>query len=466
MSACSLVDDFSRLEQQDLVSEPFVEIISPNQKDENNNQQRQLILWWHQFNQPQLNQLVDQALAHNFDLKLAVANVLESRALVDSAFGRFWPSLDIGVSGSRENVRTANVNNYATQYGMNLSLSWQLDLFGRLRHAHSAAKADLSALEKDRDALTHTLIASVLRQYVERVIVNRRLQVARQIVRSRTLTLKTVDRRYRNGVTGTSAVDVRLARENLLSSEANVSALVLNLQLANHAFDTLLGQTLVNRNTDQPVLSDLSDLDEQVIAIPLALLDQRPDIQAAEFRTIARNHQIGVALADLFPDLTLTGRLGTNSESLSRFFSLDNLIASVAAELATTLFKGGSLRAEVSAARARLQAQAARYSQILLTAVREVEDALASNRLLDQRLVLVRQQLTEAREAEKLAKQRYSRGIDSLLIVLETERRRQDAEDLLLRVDQLRWNARIDLHLAIGGQWLELESADNKQAGL
>lgn len=454
-SGCSLINDFQRVKQEKLVEQQAYLQLAPLSLESNS--QEPLTQWWHQFNQPQINQLVDQALAHNFELKQAAANVLESQALLDSAFGRFWPSLDLGVSGSREYLRTTVAENYTTQYGMNLSLSWQLDLFGRLRNNYSAAVADLSALERDRDALIHSLIANVLRQYVEQVIAKRRLRVAEQIAASRQLTLKTVDRRYRNGVIGTSAVDVRLGRENLLSAQANVSALQLNVELANHALDILLGQAPIDRRDDQPELTTLPTLDQQQIGIPLSLLDRRPDLKAAEFRSIARNHRIGVALADLYPDLTLTGRLGTNSESLSRFFSLDNLIASIAGELATTIFQGGSLRAEVEAARARLQAQAASYSQSVIIAVREVEDALASNRLLDQRLVQVTEQLLEARQAEKLAKQRYGRGIDSLLIVLETERRRQNAEDLLLRVEQLRWNSRIDLHLAIGGNWLDSE---------
>lgn len=457
LSGCSLINDFSRDEQEKILQQPYLQLAPVAQHKD---RPQGVTQWWHQFNQPQINQLVEQALAHNFELKQAAANVLESQALLDSSFGRFWPSLDLGVSGSREYMRTSTVNNYTTQYDLTLSLSWQLDLFGRLRNAYRAAQADLAALERDRVALTHTLIANVLRQYVEQVIAIRRVKVAEKIADSRELTLKTVVRRYRNGVNGSSAVDVRLARENLLSAQANVSDLQLNLELANHALDILLGQVPVNRSDDQPELTVLPVIDQELIDIPLSLLDQRPDLKAAEFRTIASNHRIGVALADLYPDLTLTGRLGTDSESLSRFFSLDNLIASVAGELATTLFQGGSLRAEVEAARARLQAQAARYSQALIIAVREVEDALASNRLLDKRLVQVRQQLTEAREAEKLAKQRYGRGIDSLLIVLETERRRQNAEDLLLRVEQLRWNSRINLHLAIGGNWFNSEALE------
>lgn len=475
LSACSMVGDYQRDEVELLLVQPY----ASDQSGNNSNvatepqfeliDQLELIEWWHQFDDPQINQLVDQALLHNYDLKLAAANVLESQALLDSAFAGFWPSLILGYSPQRNFISTATqfssngsggvIGNstsgiFSTRHSMSLSLSWQLDLFGRLRHAYSAAQADLAALEQDREALTNSLIANVMRQHVELMITMQRLQVARQITTSRQLTLETVDRRYRRGVTGASAVDVRLARENMLSAQANQTALELNVELASHALDTLLGRVPVKRLSIESKLTELPALDQQITGIPLQLLDRRPDLKAAEFRSIANHQRIGVALADLYPDLTLTGRLGTNTNSLSQFFSLDNLIASVAGELATTLFQGGRLRAQVAAAEARLQAQAARYSQLVLTAVREVEDALVSNRLLDRRIGQIKLQLIEARHAETLAKQRYGRGIDSLLIVLETERRRQIAEDLLLQVEQQRWNSRINLHLAIGGHWL------------
>ncbi len=464
--ACSLTGDFQRLEQESLLNKSYVlnDSSVPVASTKHG-----LMMWWQQFDNPKINQLVEQALQHNYDLKLAAANVLESQALLDSSFAGFWPALNLSYSPQRNFISTSTrftgnggggfVSNstsgvFSSRHAVALSFSWQLDLFGRLRHAYSAAKADLAALEQDRNALTNSLIANVLRQHVEVVIANQRLQVAKQIVDSRKLTLETVDRRYRRGVTGASAVDVRLARENMISAQANQTALTLNVELASHGLDTLLGQAPVKRLISQSRLSELPALEDQILGIPLELLDRRPDLKAAEFRSIASNERIGVALADLYPDFTLTGRLGTNTNSLSQFFSLDNLIASVAGELATTLFQGGRLRAEVAAAKARLQAQAARYSQVALTAVREVEDALVSHRLLDQRLDQISNQLKEAKQAEKLAKQRYGRGIDSLLIVLETERRRQTAEDLLLQVEQQRWNSRINLHLAIGGNWL------------
>ncbi|HFD12784.1 MAG TPA: efflux transporter outer membrane subunit, partial [Crenotrichaceae bacterium] len=341
-TGCSMVTDYQRSEQQQLVTQPYLQAPENTRQASTAGAQ---IEWWHQFNDQHINQLVEQALQHNQDLKLAVANMLESQALLDSAFAGFWPSLSLSYAPRRNFISTSTrftgnggggfVSNtssgdFSTRHSVTLSMSWQLDLFGRLRHAHSAAKADLAALEKDRQSITNTLIANVLRQYVELVMTAQRLDVARQIVASRQLTLEAVERRYRRGVTSASAVDVRLARENLLSAQASQTALTLDVELASHALDTLLGQTPVARNVDDSVLAKLPALNEQITGIPLQLLDHRPDLNAAEFRAIASNQRIGVALADLYPDLTLTGRLGTNTNSLSQFFSLDNLIASIA----------------------------------------------------------------------------------------------------------------------------------------
>lgn len=445
-SACSLTADFKRDPQAQLLAQPYTQLEQQPSNDEPS------LNWWQQFNNPQINQMIEHALAHNYELKIAAAKILEAQALLSSAYGSFLPSLGLNWRGSKDYQPALSPNN--SRHNLALSMGWQLDLFGRLRHTYRAANADLSAQISDQTALTHTLIASVLHHYVGLAIAYRRLAIAKKISSSRNLTLATVERRYRRGVTRTPAVDVHLARENLLSAQANQTNLALAVKLARHALAILLGQTPRKPDPQHPRLRPLPPLSAPLTSIPLSLLDRRPDLQAAEFRSIAAQQRIGVALADLYPDLTLTGRLSNNTESLSRFLSLDNLIASIAGELATTLFQGGRLRAQVKAAKARLLAQAARYSQAAINAVREVEDALASNRLLDLRSTQIKQQLAESQRAEILAKQRYGRGIDSLLVVLETERRRQTAEDLALRVEQQRWNARINLHLALGGDWL------------
>ena len=195
-------------------------------------------------------------------------------------------------------------------------------------------------------------------------------------------------------------------------------------------------------------------MNDAIAGIPAQLLDRRPDLRAAEYRMIASNERIGVALADLYPSLTITAGGGWRGDDVSDLFSAESLFGRLLGELTQTLFAGGRLRAEVDAAKARLQAQANSYANNVLTAMREVEDALVQNHKLNERLAKVNQQVTEARLAEQLSRDRYGRGVEQLLVVLETERRRQIAEDSLLQVELDYWNARIDLHLALGGNWL------------
>ena len=459
LSACSMTPEYKRSEVDALVDQPFVQNKN-NQSLATVTKQADFRAWWKQFDDPLINDLVNQALNHNYDIKLALANLEEAEAVLRSAAGDRWPQLDLSLSANRRHFGVAGPGfsgqrDFATSYETALALSWQLDLFGRLRSAQNALAADFQASAADRNGLLQTVIANVIRQRVALAIARQRLQVAEQIVASRQRTLDTVERRYQRGVTNSSAVDVRLARSDLYAALSRVTEFTLNVDLAQHALDILLGKPPRLVSAQQQHLNRLPTLNTEISGVPAQLLDRRPDLQASEFRTIASNERIGVTIANLYPDLVLTGRLSLNEGNLSRLFSLDNLIASVAGELATTLFQGGKLRAEVDAAKARLKAQASRYANTVLLAIREVEDALARNHYLGIRIVQIEQQLKESRLAETLSQQRYGRGIETLLTVLEAERRRQDAEDLVLLVEQQRWDAYIDLQLALGGQWLD-----------
>jgi NodT family efflux transporter outer membrane factor (OMF) lipoprotein len=468
LSACSLTPEYKRSEIDNLVSQPFVQN-KDNQSQASVAMQVASKAWWKQLNDPLINDLVDQALDHNYEIKLALANLEEAEAVQRSNMGDRLPKIDLSLSGNRRHFGIAGPGfsgqrDLVTSYEAALAFSWQLDLFGRLRSAQNAAAADFQASAADRDAVLQTVIANVIRQRVALAIARQRLQVAEQITDSRQRTLATVERRYRRGVINSSAVGVRLARSDLYAALSRVTEFNLNVDLAQHALDILLGKPPQLVSTQHHQLNSLPILDAKIAGIPAQLLDRRPDLQASEFRTIASNERIGVAIANLFPDLVLTGRLSLNEGNLSRLFSLDNLIASVAGELATTLFQGGKLRAEVDAAKARLQAQASQYANTVLQAIREVEDALARNRQLAKRYTQIEQQVTESRIAESLSQQRYGRGIETLITVLEAERRRQEAEDLVLLVKQQRWDAYIDLQLALGGQWLDDTSLKLTQA--
>ena len=419
--------------------------------------------WWDQFNDPVIDALVNSAIQNNLDIRIAAANVLESEALVRASTGNRWPQINAITSGERSftgsstgsSFNTGTDRIYTTTYQVGASVAWQADLFGKLRSAQKASIADWQASQTDYQALMHTIIANVIRQRVQLAIATQRLNVAARILESRENTLEIVNRRYSRGVSNSSAVDVRLARENVYSAEASIYALEQNVIIAKHALDVLTGEKPGSGSITKNELTVLPILNTAIAGVPAQLLDRRPDLRAAEFRLIASNERVGVAIADMYPDLTITAGGGWRDSELSDLFSSQSLFASLLGELTQTIFAGGSLRAETDAAKARLQIQANTYANEVLQAIREVEDALVQNAKLNQRLSKVNRQVDEARLAEKLSRNRYSRGVENLLTVLETERRRTTAEDTLLQVEENYWNARIDLYLSIGGDWVE-----------
>jgi len=412
-------------------------------------------VWWTRFEDPVLDDLVERVLEHNLDLRVAAASVREAEALLSSATGSRGPTIDAQLGASRgfANVDPAG-RVYDTSLRPSLRVAWQADLFGRLASVERAAAASLVAAESDRLALTHSLISAAVRLRAAESVARDRLDLADEVIESRSDTLRTVERRYERGLQSASALDVRLARENLASAESARPQLELELARTRHALDELLGR----KPGSAPVTGDRADAIPTLAAPPLGLpadlLDRRPDLVAAAFRAEAAAADVDARVAARFPDLFLSASAGWDGDALEDLFDAQTLFANLAADLVAPLFASGRLDADIDAARARLEAGAASYAAQVLGAVREVEDAWISERLLRERLIAVEARLTEARIAEGLARDRYGRGLENLLTVLETERRRAGAEDLALLLHEAVWNARTDLHLALGGDWL------------
>jgi multidrug efflux system outer membrane protein len=187
--------------------------------------------------------------------------------------------------------------------------------------------------------------------------------------------------------------------------------------------------------------------------LPIALLDRRPDLIQAEMQLASATYGIGIALADLYPTVSLTASGGTVSDSVSDLLDTDSIVYNTVASLLGPIFTGGARRAEVAAARARAEAAAAAYSGAVLGALRDVEDALVADRANRDRLQSAYRRLDEAQAADRIARERYQRGVESFLTVLETERRLRTAEEAMITTKSDLWNTRIDLYLALGGDW-------------
>lgn len=412
--------------------------------------------WWQRFGDETTAELVELALEANTDLQAAAARVLEAEALLDAAGGARLPQVDYGLNATRARnsfvlPEIGRITPESTTYGTDLGISWQTDLFGRLKRSQQSAWASLLAEEAARDAVLHTVVAAVVRSRVQIATLERALDIARGIRTSWESTAATVERRYRNGLVG--VVDLYLARENLASARAAEAGLEGSIATARNALDVLTGRRPGTGVLLPRTLPELPSVDPVPLGLPAELLDRRPDLRQSEMRLAAATYGIGVALADLYPSLSLTVAGGTRSDTLADLVSSETFIYNAVANLVGPLFTGGQRRANVAAARARAEQAAAAYAGAVLQALREVEDALVLEANIRQQLAYNDQRVGDARSANRIASERYQRGVESLLTVLETERRLRLAEEAWISTQADLWNARINLFLALGGDW-------------
>jgi len=412
--------------------------------------------WWKAFGDETVDALVAEALENNPDVLSAAARVVESRASLTAAGSSLWPQLALeGARSESENSMvlpgTGRMNIESTTYSADLSVSWELDLFGKLRRTRQAAWSEALAAEADRKAVRHAVIAAVVRGRIDVAALHERLRYAEATAESWRQTLRSVEHRYRMGVTG--PLDLRLARDNMAAAEANVPSLRAALANARHALDVLTGRRPGTGEVPEVSLPSLPDLGPVPTGLPIDLLDRRPDLEAAEMRLAGATSRVGIAMASLFPGLRLTGSKGRRSDGLSGLTSPDNAVYATLVSLLQPIFQGGRLRAEVKAARAREDQAAAAYASAVLNALREVEDALVAEEAHRERLDHLGLRVEEARRAHCLAGDRYTTGVSGLLTLLETERRRNLAETEAISARADVWRARVALHLALGGDW-------------
>ncbi len=411
--------------------------------------------WWREFGDETTTELVELALAHNTDLRAAAARVLEAEANLERAGGARLPQVGYGATASKQrnsfvlpNIGRQTID--STTYSYNFNVSWQADLFGRLKRTQQSTWANLLAEEAAREAVVHSVVAAVVRARVRIATTAWALDINRQITTSWESTTRTVDRRYRAGIAG--AVELHLARENLASARASEAVFAGQLELARLALDVLVGRRPGSAEMLPRTMPQLPALDPVPLGLPAALLDRRPDLRRAEMQLSGATYGVGAAIANLYPDLSLTASAGESADTFNEL-DLSNFVYNIVANLTGPLFSGGQRRADVDAARARAEQAAAAYAGAVLNALREVEDALVLGESSVQSFNLTTERVAEARAADSLAKQRYQRGVETLLTVLETERRLRLAEQAIITNTTDVWNARIDLFLALGGDW-------------
>ena len=420
--------------------------------------------WWRSFNDPVIDDLVTKVLAKNTDLLAAAAAVLRAEALLRQAQGMRLPDLSYQAAVSRDKMSFGGAFTFLnTAYPHGFTVSYVADLFGRLRRSERAARWDLLATEDDRRVLLHALVAQAVQLRIQIATQQRLTTVAQATIANWESALEITQNRYEGGLV--SPLDVYFARQNLTSAKVRYNVVEQQRHLLGHALSVLCGERPQTQDLPRSLaqfdrLPPLPPLAPVPLGLPAALLDRRPDVHAAEMRLAAATERVGVSIAQMYPDLTFLLSGGYQPFDRGDILNSQNQVYSAAMRLAAPLYRGGQLKAGVKAARAAVEQAAQRYAGEVLTAFQEVEDALMSQRLLQERIAYLGEGFQLAREAEALARSRYATGVEPMLVVLETERNRRLAENELVLAQGRLWETRVQLYLALGGDWLEAPDQD------
>jgi multidrug efflux system outer membrane protein len=411
--------------------------------------------WWEQFGDPRLTKLIEQALQHNKDLLIATASVEEYLGLYSIARSDLFPQVRGTAFGQQQRDSGTTYGVAVTPAYDNiqaaLNLSWEIDVWGRLRRATEAARANLYGQEEIRHTVVLTLVTGVARSYVQLRELDLRLEIAKQTLADRREALRIAQARFDGELN--SKAQVSQAESEVHNAAALIPQLEKQIAQKEHELNVLLGHNPAALERGLP-LAELR-LPGVPAGLPSELLARRPDIRQAEQDLIAANANIGVAKGEYFPKFTLTGRLGTASADFSQLMSGPSGMWSYGVALAMPLFTAGKIAGQVKAAEAREQQALFRYQRTLLQAFRETEDALIDNtKTLEQVQELSRQE-TALSEYLKLAWLRYNNGLTNYLEVLDAQRNLFDTKLALATGRSNSLQALINLYKAFGGSWVD-----------
>lgn len=417
--------------------------------------------WWTTFSDPTLNALIEEGLAGNLDLRLALQRVEESRQLLGIEKAGYAPTLDANGSYTRsQNSLTARnapeppvgTERQSNLYSAGFDASWEIDVFGRVKRSVQAARADLAALEDEqRDALV-TYLAEVARNYIELRNAQQQIVLTTKNLGTQKETFSLTTKRLDAGI-GTD-LDVQRSRAQVATTAADLPDLERQARERIHRLSVLLGKepgALIERlNAPGPIPQFPS---EALAGVPSELLRRRPDLRAAERRVAAATERVGVAKADLYPRFSLTGDIGLSATDPSEFELGDSTFYSFGPRVSWPIFNAGSLRRQVKARNSRVDQAITQFEQTWLTALEDVENSLVAWARERER----RQALAEAVQANAravaLSTELNKKGLEDFLSVLESERSLLSSERLLARSDADQALAVVSLYKALGGGW-------------
>jgi len=413
--------------------------------------------WWELYGDAQLNGLVEKLNSSNQTVAQYEAQYRQAQALVRSSRGAFFPTLDLSAGKTRSSQGTGSSSSSLSSsssgirdtYSTQLGVSWEADIWGKLRRGLEADKASAQASLADLAAMQLSLQSELVQNYLQLRVIDEQKRLLEATVEAYQRSLTMTQNQYRAGVSGKDAV--AQAQTQLKSTQADLIDLIWQRAQFENAIAVLMGQAPADFNlatsTHIPALPPIP------LELPSQLLERRPDIAAAERSVMAANANIGVAKAAYYPDLTLSMDGGYSSSTFTNWISLPNRFWSVGPQLAMTLFDGGQRSAEVDRTEAVYDQTVAQYRQTVLNGFQEVENYLVQLKVFEDEASVRAEALAAARESLRLTTNQYRAGLIAYLDVVNVQTTALSNERSVLDLLQSRLIASVQLIAALGGGW-------------
>lgn len=413
--------------------------------------------WWELYGDQQLNGLIEKLNNANQTVAQSEAQYRQAQALVRSARGAFYPSVDLSVgktrstqgTGSSSSSLSSSSSGIRDTYNAQLGVSWEADIWGKLRRGLQADEASAQASFADLAAMRLSQQSELVQNYLQLRVIDQQKRLLEATVAAYERSLKMTQNQYRAGVSGRGAV--AQAQTQLKSTQADLVDLIWQRAQFENAIAVLTGQAPAN--FDIAETQTIPNLPQVPLNLPSQLLERRPDIASAERSVIAANANIGVAKAAYYPDLSLSLSGGYSSSTSNDLISLPNRFWSVGPQLNLPLFDGGIRSAEVDRTEAVYDQTVAKYRQTVLDGFREVENYLVQLKVYEDEAAVRQEALDAARDSLRLTENQYKAGLIAYIDVVVVQATALSNERNVLNILQSRLIASVQLIAALGGGW-------------
>ncbi|AAY92134.1 efflux transporter outer membrane subunit [Pseudomonas protegens] len=463
LSACAIGPDYQRPQ----VAEPVHYKEAEGWRQANPSDALARGAWWELYGDAQLNGLIEKLNSSNQSVAQAEAQFRQARALVRSSRGSFFPSVDLSAgktrasqgTGSSSSALSSSSSGIRDTYNTQLGVSWEADVWGKLRRDLEANEASAEASFADLAAMRLSQQSELAQNYLQLRVIDEQKRLLEATVAAYQRSLTMTQNQYQAGVSGKDAV--AQAQTQLKSTQADLIDLIWQRAQFENAIAVLIGVPPAEFNLAES--KTIPVLPQVPLGVPSQLLERRPDIASAERSVIAANAKIGVAKAAYYPDLTLSLAGGYSSSTYADWISLPNRFWSVGPKLAMTLFDGGQRSAEVDRTEAVYDQTVAKYRQTVLDGFREVENYMVQLKVMEDEAGVRQQALDSAREALRLTENQYKAGLIAYLDVVTSQTTALSNERSVLSLLQSRLIASVQLIAAMGGGWDgQLQASEQK----